>query len=154
MIKRELQNNNKAIGTEVKRKDDFFNRERTTFHRTGSNTEAHTQLERLDFVKTLDVESTAIKPATMISQSKVEDCPGSQIDDLKEPMATMKGELQSNLTKEILDCTKKRVPKKMSLNGSWRRPRSEGSLGLVIIISRPRQRRMGRWLKCNPKEYG
>ena len=55
MIKRELQENNKAIGTEWKCKDSFSNREQTTFHRTHSNTEAYTQLEKLDFVKTLNV---------------------------------------------------------------------------------------------------
>ena len=46
----------------------------------------------------------------MISQSKVEEYPVFQIDDLKELMDTMKGELRSSLTKEILKHTKKRVP--------------------------------------------
>ena len=58
----------------------------------------------------IDFDSIVVKPTTMISQSKVEECPGSQKDNLKELMAIMKGELRSSLTKEIINYTKKRVP--------------------------------------------
>ena len=94
MIEQELQGNNKAIRTEVKFKN---------------NPEAHTQNERLGLVKISDVDSTAAKPTTTISQSKVEECPESQTDDLKEPIATMKEEFRSNPTREIPNCTKRRV---------------------------------------------
>ena len=94
MVEQELQGNNKAIQTEVKCKD---------------NPEAHAQNERLDLVKILDVDFTAAKPTTIISQSKVEECPESQTDDLKEPIATMKEDFRSNPTREIPNCTKRRV---------------------------------------------
>ena len=109
MIKHEPSDNDKAVKTEVKCKDNFFNEERTTFCRSESNTEAQTQLERLDFVTIPDVKPTVIEPGTIISHHKVEECSGHQTDDLKEPMARLKGELQSSLTNQFLNCTKKRV---------------------------------------------
>ena len=107
MIKNEPLENDKAVGTEVKCKDDSFDEGRC---RTGSIAEAHTQSQRLDFMKVQDVKSIVIKPTAMTSQSKIEECPGPQPDDLKEPMAIVKGELRSSTIGEILNNTKKRVP--------------------------------------------
>ena len=110
MIKKERLENDKAVGTEAKCKDDFIDKERTTFCRTESNTEVQTQLQRLDSMKVQDVESTAIKPTAMISQYKEEACPKPQPDDLKEPMAIVKRELRSSTTGEIPNNIKKRAP--------------------------------------------
>ena len=106
VIKNEPLENDKAVGTEVKCKDDSFDDEPTTLRRTGFNSEAQTHLQ----LRVQDFESIAIKPTAMISQYKIEECPGPQPDDLKEPIATVKEELRSSTTGEILNNVKKRMP--------------------------------------------
>ena len=106
IIKHESLENGKAVETEMKYMNNFSNRERITFHRTELGTEAYAQLERLDFE---NIQSTPIKLETMVSHHEEEECPGSQTDDLKGPMTRLKGELESSLTKEVLNCPKKRV---------------------------------------------
>ena len=57
VIKNEPLENDKAVGTEVKCKDDSFDDERTTLRRTGFDSEAQTQLQ----LRVQDFKSIAIK---------------------------------------------------------------------------------------------